>query len=430
MNIVPLNTDALIHRPSRNNTRAAACALAALLLASAAAAQGTAPDSLAERLRRAEAAIAVLQTQIAEQAQGGVQARSRARVELNGRVMVNAFHNSNRVNNVDNPQFVQNTGLPARFSRGGGMAVRQTQLGLVVMVPDVLGGSFMGDVDVDFYGGQQPSSGGRTFPLLRLRTARGVVRWSNAHVLVGQESPLIAGLNPVTLAAIGTPAFATAGNLWLWLPQFRGGVESGGRIRLGLQAAVLAPTSGDAALPFDTDNDFAERTQRPYLQGRAHAKWGEGATTLEIGCGAHRGWLSPQGNLKDSKALACDARLPVTTWLEVRGEYFGGEALRGLGGGGIGQSFIPDTTRGLRSKGGWVQLNLEPTERLRLGAGCGGDHPEAVTLRRRNDACTGYLLMRSVGPMFFGTELRRLRTDYANGRFTNDHVTFAAGFEF
>jgi len=207
-------------------------------------------------------------------------------------------------------------------------------------------------------------------------------------------------------------------------------VESGGRLRVGIQGAVLAPTSGDAALPFDTDNDFAERTQRPYLQARAHAKWGEGPTTLEVGCGVHRGWLSPQGNLRDSKALACDARLPVAPWLEVRGEYFGGEALRGLGGGGIGQNFIPDTTRGLRSKGGWAQLNLNPTERLRLGAGCGGDHPETVALRRRNDSCAGYLLMRSVGPMFFGAELRRLRTDYANGRFTNDHVTLAAGFEF
>lgn len=401
-----------------------------LLMASAAAAQGIPADSLAARLRRAEAAIAVLQAQIAEQAQSGVQTRSRARLELNGRVMVNTFHNSRRVNNVDNPQFALNVALPGELGRGAGMAIRQTQLGLAVTVPEVLRGSFTGDVDVDFYGGQQSSSGGRTFPLVRLRTARGIVRWSNAHLLIGQESPLISALNPLTLAAIGTPAFATAGNLWLWLPQFRAGVEGGNRFRVGVQGAVLAPTSGDPAASFDTDYDLAERTQRPYLQARAYAKQGEDAMTREIGCGLHRGWLRPQGTRKDSKAVACDAKLPVTEWLEVRGEFFAGEALRGLGGGGIGQNFIPDTTRGLKTKGGWAQVNFQPTERLRLGAGCGGDHPEAVALRRRNDSCAGYLLMRSLGPMFVGAELRRLRTDYLNGRFTNDYVTLAAGFEF
>lgn len=427
MNIVPVNTDALIHQSSRNITRMLGRAAAGLLMASAAAAQAPS-DSLAERLRRAEAAIAVLQTQLAEQAQSAVQTRSRARLELTGRVMVNAFHNSRRVNNVDNPQFVQNT-LPGVFARGAGMAIRQTQLGLVVTVPEALGGSFTGDVDVDFYGGQQASSGGRTFPLVRLRTARGVVRWSNAQLMIGQESPLISALNPVTIAAIGTPAFATAGNLWLWLPQFRAGVEGGSRIRFGIQGAVLAPTSGDAALPFDTDNDMAERTQRPFLQARAHAKWGEGETAFEVGCGAHRGWLQPSVTRKNSKAAACDAKLPVTERLEVRGEWFTGEALRGLGGGGIGQNFIPDTTRGLQSSGGWAQLNFKPVDGLRLGAGCGGDHPEALALRRRNDSCAGYAVIRP-GPLFFGAELRRLRTEYANGRFTSDHVTLAAGFEF
>jgi hypothetical protein len=431
MNLEPVNTDAVVHQPSRKITWIAGWAATALLVASAAAAQGGASpsDSLAERLQRAEAAIATLQTQLAEQAQSGVQTRSRARLEVAGRVMVNAFHNSNRVNNVDNPQFVQNTALAGAFTRGAGMAIRQSQLGLVVTIPEALGGSFTGDLDVDFYGGQLPSSGGRTFPLMRLRTARGVVRWTNAHLMVGQESPLISALNPVTVAAIGTPAFATAGNLWLWLPQFRAGVDAGSRIRFGVQGAVLAPTSGDAALPFDTDNDFAERSQRPFLQARAHARWREGETALEAGCGIHHGWLQPGPTRRSSKAIACDARLPLTEMLEIRGEAFKGEALRGLGGGGIGQNFIPDTTRGLRSTGGWAQLNVRLIESVRVGAGCGGDHPEAMALRRRNDACAGYALFRP-GPLFVGAEFRRLRTGYANNRFTNDHVTLAAGFEF
>ena len=212
-----VNTGAGEYRPSRKIALGARCALgvlemlAACVLARAAGAQSSAADSLAERLRRAEAAIATLQQQISDVAESGVRARSRAHMELSGRVAVNGFGNSRRVNNVDNPQFVRPDTTPGVPVRGVGMAIRQTRLGLAVTVADVLGGAFSGDLDVDFYGGQQPSSGGRTFPLVRLRTARGVVRWSNAELMIGQESPLLSGINPVTSAAIGTPDFAASG---------------------------------------------------------------------------------------------------------------------------------------------------------------------------------------------------------------------------
>src|SRR2546425_6398883 len=89
-------------------------------------------------------------------------------VEVTGLVLVNGFFTNARVNNSDVPQFVDSL---APASAVGG-TIRQTRLGLLVTDPDVLRGSFSGEVDVDFFGGQQPSSGGRTFPLLRLRRAR------------------------------------------------------------------------------------------------------------------------------------------------------------------------------------------------------------------------------------------------------------------
>ena len=46
-----------------------------------------------------------------------------------------------------------------------------------------------GEVDVDFFGGQQPSTGGRTHPIPRLRRAYGELRWSHVSLLVGQEAP-------------------------------------------------------------------------------------------------------------------------------------------------------------------------------------------------------------------------------------------------
>lgn len=422
-------TDATERRTSSSISPVRAGLLAGFIATHMASAQDTVADSLADRLRRAEAAIAALQVQISEQSQSGLQTRSRARMEVNGRVMVNAFGNSRRVNNVDNPQFVQPDPAAGVPIRGGGMAIRQTRLGLVVTVPEALGGVFTGDVDVDFYGGQTPSGGGRTFPLLRLRTARGTVRWSHAELMIGQETPLVSGLNPVSPVAIGTPAFAAAGNLWLWLPQVRGGVGTDGRLRVGAKAAVLAPTSGDPAAPFDTDNDVAERSQRPYLQARVHAAWGDADMTGEVGCGIHQGWLVPVADRERSQALACDALIPLSNRLEVRGEFFTGQALRGLGGGGIGQNFTP-LNEPLETSGGWAQLNVRATSMLRLGAGCGGDHPRAASTRHRNDACAAYALVRPLGPLFVAAEYRRLRTSYSAGSFVNDHVTFGAGFEF
>jgi hypothetical protein len=350
-------------------------------------------------------------------------------MDWHGRVAVNAFGNSRRVNNVDNPQFARPDTVPGLPVRGVGMSIRQTRLGFEIMASDVLGGEFVGDLDVDFYGGQQPSSGGRTFPLLRLRTARAIARWEHGEIMIGQESPLISDLDPVTPAAIGSPAFAAAGNLWLWLPQLRASAHTAGSYRFGAQAAVLAPTSGDPVAAFDTDYDVAERSQRPYLQGRAFLSTGEGDMTRELGCGVHVGWLVPAIQRVEANAVACDLLLPLSGWLEVRGEFFRGQALRGLGGGGIGQNFTAANTP-LKTTSGWTQINVRAVTVLRAGIGCGVDHPDALAPRRRNDACAAYGIVRPTGPVFAGVELRRLRTGYSNARFTNDHVTLTAGFEF
>src|SRR5206468_2369182 len=167
-------------------------------------------------------------------------------VELTGLVLVNGFFTNARVNNSDVPQFADS--LPSATAIGG--TIRQTRLGLLVTDPDVLRGSFSGEVDVDFYGGQQPSSGGRTFPLLRLRRAVGIVSWPHAQLLFGQESPLVAERSPRSLASVGNPDFATAGNLWLWLPQFRATLEQGYTLRQG-RAKLRQPEPQVAAVSRD-----------------------------------------------------------------------------------------------------------------------------------------------------------------------------------
>jgi len=391
-----------------------------------------AADSIATRLRRAEDAIAALQQQVADQESSNVTTHSRMKLQINGRVLLNTFSNDAKVNNVDDPQFVRPDSAQLLPVAGVGLAIRQTTLGIALTSRDVLGGAFTGDLDVDFFGGQQPSSGGRTFPLVRLRTARGTVKWSGSELMIGQEMPLISPLNPVSPAAIGTPDFAAAGNLWLWLPQFRGTVETQGTVHYGLQAAVLANTTGDAVGLFDTDVDPAERSRRPALEGRVRARWGEDDKPSEVGCGGHLAFLAvPGDNDETTHAVACDARVSMSRF-EFRGEAYQGRGLRGLGGGGIGQN-VGRNNVPLHDRGGWAQLNVEANALVRVGAGCGVDAPtESDVLpggRLRNQACAGYGIFRP-GPLFFGAEFRRLETKYASGSVGNNHFNLSAGFEF
>ena len=154
---------------------------------------------------------------------------------------MNGFYNSARTNNSDDPVFADTDAVGVK---GSSATMRQTRLGVLVTDPQVLGGSFSGEVDVDFFGGQQPAAGNRTFPLLRLRRAIATVQWTHLQLLLGQETALVSDRNPRSLAGVGVPDFSLAGNLWFWIPQARVTAEYGYTLRLAVQAAVLAPIAG------------------------------------------------------------------------------------------------------------------------------------------------------------------------------------------
>jgi hypothetical protein len=393
----------------------------------------TSLDSLAERLRRAEEAIATLREQLATQAESQVQSASRVRVELFGRVLANGFFNSDSVNNSDVPQLAAPSG--GRRQGGLGGAIRQTSLGVRVDVPRVLGATFNGELHTDFFGGQQPSVGGRHFPVLRIRTARGVLSWQRAEILFGQEVPLIAGLNPVSVASFGTSEFAAAGNLWLWLPQLRGTWIISRRGGIALQGALLAPTTGDPVGTFDTGLDPAERSNRPYLQARVRSQWGNEDARGEIGVGLHQGWIRrADAPLVKSDAVAVDARIPLGSHLEIRGEAYSGQALRGLGGGGVGQN-LTTTGNPVEDRGGWGQLVIKPNTLVDMSAGCGVGDPNDVTGlpagRLRNVACEAHVTTHPGGPVVASFGWRSHRTTYQTaGVARNTHLNLALGFEF
>jgi hypothetical protein len=432
----------------RPTFRAILCSCVPLAFAASLAAQEP-PDSLAERVRRAEEAIEMLRAQLAEQAQAKVQSRLRNTVELSGLILVNGFFNSGKTNNSDVPLFADTLapsdtlGLPN--SNVGG-TLRQTRIGIAISGAHALGAELSGDLALDFFGGQQPSGGGRTFPLARIRTASLRLDWPHIGLLIGQEVPLVSQQNPVSFASAGYPLFSGSGNLWLWIPQVRLTVETSGRAHFGAQVAALAPMQYKAQGLFLTQPDSAERSRRPSAEGRLYLAWGGDETASEVGVGAHLGWIATDGPaLIQSRAVTMDLHLALGAHVTVAGEAFTGQALAGLGGGGIGQD-IGAGGAPVRTRGGWIQLDIRPSFAWEFGGSVGMDDPNDEDLpdtgrptpsggedyvgRLKNVTAVGHLIVRPGGGFLCGVEFRRIATTYSRGTLTVNHINAYAGIAF
>jgi len=425
---------------------------------SAKAIRDTSLDSLRARLARAEAAIALLREQIGSESESAVHTRSRARFEIAAQVLTNAFATYGRVNNVDVPQTAlaaPPTGSTLPSNNALGFTLRQTRIGAAAAVDDVLGASFSGDFDIDFFGGVQSGPGDRRlFPEPRLRTARGRVIWPKTEIMVGAETPLISDLNPVSLASIGTPEFSGAGNLWNWLGQIRVTQElfttGVSKVRWAIQGAVMTPYAQTVA-PGDPDAvDAGERTGIPGFEGRLRVRWGDGDGAVsdvgigsrggEIGFGMHKAWVATStGRLQESHAIALDGHAVLAPNVELRGEAYTGRLLRGLGGGGIAQNYgVPDPNAPTGTLGppivdvaGWAQLNVQANPVVLTGVGCGIDlaDPDYAPIRRQNTVCSAYLSWRPVQPLVLGLEYRQIGTRFSTGTFGARHINLAFGFE-
>ncbi|MEO7361116.1 MAG: hypothetical protein ABI120_12365 [Gemmatimonadaceae bacterium] len=419
-----------------------------------------ATDSLRARLTKLERDLAILRGQLADESKIAARTRSRIGLIFTARIQMNMFANTERTNSVDVPQLLlaPPTSVNPNSNPGTrtfGLSMRQSRVGAVVSVDSVFGGRFEGDFDLDFFGGVSNGPGDRRlFAEPRLRTARAQMHWTHTELLIGSETPLISDLNPISVAAVGIPGFVAAGNLWNWLPQIRltqeilGSAKDGSPATFALQAAVLAPFTNSQHLAETDAVDAGERSGRPFVETRARLRWGatkDGTLSDgemlgrggEIGLSAHYGWARTSGTgMQNSKAIAGDAHVSLPGNLELRGEVYRGQLLRGLGGGGIGQNFgraIDTASVGplLRDTAGWLQLNAQLHPTFIAGVGCGMD---AVDLRdrpvrQRNAACALHTLYRPNQPVFIAFEVRALQTRYADHNYRGTHFNLAIGFE-
>jgi hypothetical protein len=203
-----------------------------------------------------------------------------------GILLMNAFYNDAEVNNADLPSQAtpQATAMPQEVL---GAAIRQTRLVGTGDLSGFAGGTLHGELDVDFFGGQ--FGNGRLNPVLRVRRAIGEMKWDRVSVLIGQESPVVADVNPQSLATLGVPGFAAAGNLWFWIPQIRAGVDlnGGDGMRFGIDAALMAP-NGDGLPPATSAGapTASERSGRPMVESRLRVRWGDGGRSASAGTSA------------------------------------------------------------------------------------------------------------------------------------------------
>ncbi len=348
---------------------------------------------------------------IAEQSQTKVEASQKFPVQLTGMLLFNAFLNAG---DRENPT---SYGLLAGPDRSGA-TVRQTLLGLNFQGPRLPGdGRVNGTLMMDFWSG--PSQPGNNW--LRLRRANLSLDWAHRSFTVGQDKPLISPYEPTSLAEVGVPPLAGAGNLWLWLPQakyeerFRFTQSTG----VNGQIALIQTDESRSAVPsaYASSLDRA----RPAVEGRL-AFWHkfDDVRRFEVAPGFHVSTTHVNGQSVDSRIGSVDWLVTPAAWLKITGTVYHGQDISGLGSLGNGFAIAADGhVVPVHSSGGWMQFSVPITNRLtwNLFGGLENDRSASLneysTVRGLSYASN---LIYHLGPnVVLGLEALQLRTRSLSG---------------
>jgi hypothetical protein len=355
--------------------------------------------------------VAVDEQRIAEQAQTKVESSQKLPLKLTGMLLFNAFSASKI------PTGAAASGL-AYAGTSSGASLRQSQLGLQFQGPQLPGdGRVHGFLSMDFFNG--PSYLGSDW----LRIRRGVVSfdWQDRSISFGQDKPLIAPRQPNSLAEVGVPPLADAGNLWLWLPQARYeerhnlGTSSG----FIAQAALMQTAEDYAAIPKEYA-DSLERV-RPALEGRI-AFWHkfDDVRRFEIAPSFHLSTTHIAATSVASHIASFDWLIVPWSKMEISGTAFRGQNVSNLGALDQGFTFFgDDKVRPVHSSGGWAQISMPIASRLTWNLFSGFQSDRARDLSSgsiaRNLAYASNLMYR-IGPnVLIGLEGLQTRTRVVSG---------------
>ncbi len=394
-------------------------------------------------------------------------------VKLSGTLLFNTYYNTAGTDDASTGLYLLGGTKFPTLDNGSnfGATIRQTQLGFSFFAPKIGKWRLSGDLQLDFFGGNPPVYNGRAFSPLRLRIARAKLESGRFAVIVGQDDPIISPLNPTSLAQVGFPALAESGNLWSWTPQAKVAYQliSTERERLTIEGGILAPYNGqtNTDFQFETRPDAGERSRMPALETRISYQRGDLANAptnaylafdpqpFQIGLGVHYGRqlavparddINRPGTTINSVAVAGDYVIPITSKMTLTGEAFWGRALGGLGGGivqGIVFPFYGSRAIGVRSRGGWAQLQVRPMNNVAIHLAYGLDDPynedlqgtrfdlTAGTSRAGNRTFSGNILYRFRSNFIISTEYRFMQTYFTTQPSkTNNHINIGFAYSF
>jgi cell division protein FtsB len=409
---------------------------------------------LASRVQRLEESTQLLGSKINEQYQTKVETASKYRARLSGIVLMNTFHNVGASDNLDLPDFAEPVALGSSGSSFGA-TLRQTEIGLEMFGPTLLGAKTSGNVVFDFAGGFPSTPNGVDFGIARMQTASVRLDWQHTSVVAGQDSLFISPLSPTSFASLAVPAFAYAGNLWGWTPQIR--VEHqfdlSEQQTLTLQAGIM--DNLDWEVPY---NSFYRTSQAGEQSGQPayaiHTAWSRPVFDHPLSFGV-AGYFGRQDWSWDRYVNAwggmTDWRIPIVRRLALSGEFYRGCGIGGLGA-GIGRAVLfggnpldaSTSIRGLDSAGGWSQLKLQLTPKIELNGVFAEDDAFATDIRGfatdannfgrilgRNRGQLGNIIYRPRSDLLLAAEFRRLHSFpvYSSASTTNQ-VNLALGILF
>jgi hypothetical protein len=395
-----------------------------------------------------------LAAKIAEIHQDKVESASKYPVKISGLVLFNSYWNKGTLDIQDLPSLALES-YPGAPSPGIGATLRQTTLGVEAHGPKVFGAHTSADAEIDFAGGNPTTSFGGATGLLRLRTAKISLDWTNTSLTVGQDSLFFSPLSPTSYASVFEPAMSWSGNLWVWTP----GIEVTHSISLGetsslvLQGGVLDPLTEEQPTFEGRDPTAGEASRAPAVAGRiAFDRSKDAHYPITIGFGGYRA-QQQYGAFPTvaSWTLNSDIKAGFGSHVEISGEWYRGQAVGGLGG-GIWTSVVYPESSGpytaiqpLRSTGGWAQLKVIPARRFEINGAYGQDENYGQDLRVFATSFTGAgfpamqknrtdlvnFIYKPTAVLLFAVEWRHLFTvpPGAAGN-SGDHLNFAAGVHF
>ena len=395
-------------------------------------AEPAASDQVAEAPTVAER-LDVQESRTAELAQSKIETSQRIPVSLTGMVLFNAFANGRYGGTLENPVTAQ----LAPAARNTGATFRQTVLGLKFNGPDLPGGgTASGSVYMDFFSGTQAPNNN----LFHLRLATLSLNWQNTTITAGQDKPIVAPREPMSLAQVGLAPLTGAGNLWNWYPQVRIGQTvpfsglsptAGVRAELGVfEMSDVAPANATPAQAATVEK------YRPGYEGRFNFYAGGENHRIEVAPGFHFAQSHFAGQSAPSKLGTLDWLVRPGRVVEFNGAFFRGENAAALG--GLRQGFTllsGGTVIPVHVTGAWGQISVFPTARLSLHfyGGFEGDRGSDLLANsvRRNLIYAANLVYKLAPNIMAAFEISQNRTIYTvSGMRLNNHYDLALAYLF